>query len=279
MSKDVTLMGASYADVPAVVLPQTGGGSATFYEVSDTTAAAADVASGKYFYAADGTRTLGTASGGGLEYIGSLYSDTIKLSDTGFASWTPSTTATDIVAAGSVCAQTFTATDVHLNDYFSRFLIEINIAYTNTTAAKGRYLRTVADNWYCVTKRPSNLANMDSGTRNAVVLEAVSNVWGVYYYSSASATAFSWAQSYGFYTGNAAPTSSDNVNSPVITVKNPVINARCNATYFATGQASLVDQDASTIKIKHEYYKALSPYNRQKSYLSFIDIWQNGLTV
>ena len=33
-------------------------------DVTDTTAEAADVASGKYFYAADGTKTLGTASGG-----------------------------------------------------------------------------------------------------------------------------------------------------------------------------------------------------------------------
>lgn len=29
---NITLMGASYTDVPAVVLPQTGGGTVTFYE-------------------------------------------------------------------------------------------------------------------------------------------------------------------------------------------------------------------------------------------------------
>lgn len=277
--KDITLMGATYQDVPAVLLPQSGGGTARFDDCSVVTAAAADVASGKIFVASDGTITTGTASGGGLQYIDSLYSATIALKNTGYATWTPSTTATAIVAAGAVCSQTFTATNVNLNDYYSRFLVEINIAYTNTTAAKGRFLRTVADNWYVITKRPSNLANMNSGTRNAVVAEAMSNMWGVYYYSSATATAFSWAQSYGFYTGNGAPTSSGNVDSPVITVKNPVINARCNATYFATGQASLVDQENSTIKIKHELYKALSPYNRQKSYLSMVDIWQNGLTI
>lgn len=36
-------------------------------DVTDTTAEAADVASGEYFYAADGTRTAGTASGGGAD--------------------------------------------------------------------------------------------------------------------------------------------------------------------------------------------------------------------
>jgi hypothetical protein len=36
----------------------------TAVDISDTTAVAADVASGKYFYTANGTKTLGTASGG-----------------------------------------------------------------------------------------------------------------------------------------------------------------------------------------------------------------------
>lgn len=65
MSQNITLMGASYSDVPAVTLPKTGGGTASFFDVTDTTAAAADVASGKYFYTAAGVLTQGTASGGG----------------------------------------------------------------------------------------------------------------------------------------------------------------------------------------------------------------------
>lgn len=65
MAQNITLMGASYSAVPAVRLPKTGGGTADFTDVSDTTAAAADVASGKYFYTAAGVKTEGTASGGG----------------------------------------------------------------------------------------------------------------------------------------------------------------------------------------------------------------------
>lgn len=65
MAQNVTVAGASYSAVPSVVLPKTGGGSATFTDVTDTTAAAADVASGKYFYTAAGVRTQGTNSGGG----------------------------------------------------------------------------------------------------------------------------------------------------------------------------------------------------------------------
>lgn len=65
MAQNITLMGASYSAVPAVTLPKTGGGTATFTDVTDTTATASDVASGTYFYTAAGVRTQGTNSGGG----------------------------------------------------------------------------------------------------------------------------------------------------------------------------------------------------------------------
>lgn len=60
MAQNVTIMGASYSDVPAVELPKTGGGTAKFTDVTDTTAVASDVATGKVFYGADGSQITGT---------------------------------------------------------------------------------------------------------------------------------------------------------------------------------------------------------------------------
>ena len=65
MAQNITLMGATYNDVPGVQLPKSGGGTALFTDVTGTTATASDVANGKIFYASDGTQTTGTASGGG----------------------------------------------------------------------------------------------------------------------------------------------------------------------------------------------------------------------
>lgn len=92
MAQNITLMGASYSAVPAVTLPKTGGGTATFTDVTPTTATASDVASGKIFFNSSGVQTTGTASGGGgtdrlvllqTTSLGSLSTSSTSAADTG----------------------------------------------------------------------------------------------------------------------------------------------------------------------------------------------------
>lgn len=85
MAQNITLLGASYSDVPAVELPITGGGTARFDDASVTTATASDVASGKVFLASDGTVTTGTSSGGSSSWT--------KVAETSYQVSTSSTSA------------------------------------------------------------------------------------------------------------------------------------------------------------------------------------------
>lgn len=65
MNRNVKIRGTNYNDIPHIELPLQTSGTASFFDVSDTTRTAEDVATGKYFYNASGIRTLGTSSGGG----------------------------------------------------------------------------------------------------------------------------------------------------------------------------------------------------------------------
>ena len=64
MAQNITLLGASYSDVPAVTLPKTGGGTARFDDCSVVTAEAADVRTGETFVASNGAVTSGSMPNG-----------------------------------------------------------------------------------------------------------------------------------------------------------------------------------------------------------------------
>lgn len=62
MAQNVIINGVTYQSVPEVDIPKSGGGTAKFTDITDTTAAAGDVLSGKYFYTSGGTKTQGGIS-------------------------------------------------------------------------------------------------------------------------------------------------------------------------------------------------------------------------
>ena len=54
MAKNVIINGVTYAAVPEVDIPQSGGGTARFFDTSSADAAAADILTGKTAYGASG---------------------------------------------------------------------------------------------------------------------------------------------------------------------------------------------------------------------------------
>ena len=177
MAQNITLLGASYPDVPAVELPKTGGGTATFTDVTDTTAAAADVASGKYFYTSAGTRTQGTASGGGGGGVGTLLA-TLSLGSQSITA----TSATDLsksVTVGSSSSKI---------DEYDAFLVETSV----DTKTNNRHAATCAWIWLTAsstqaTKSGATIAtakwNTKLSSNGTATTRANTTAYGIYPYS------------------------------------------------------------------------------------------------
>lgn len=177
MSQNITLLGASYSNVPAVQLPKTGGGTALFHDVSDTTAAASDVASGKYFYTASGVKTQGTASGGGSGLT------LLKTTSLGTLS-TSSTSATDT-------GKTMTVTGY--NDYD---VLVVDVSVDSIT--NGRHTSTVSMVYLTGTSAVT--------TKNTYAVG--SNKWNSKVSSSGTATTRQSTTAYGIYAYSASVSSS-----------------------------------------------------------------------
>lgn len=63
MAKSLTINGVTYPDVPYVDIPQQGGGSAAFYDISDATISGnAQLLSGVTAYGANGTKYTGNVT-------------------------------------------------------------------------------------------------------------------------------------------------------------------------------------------------------------------------
>ena len=203
MAQNITLMGASYSDVPAVTLPKTGGGTASFTDVTDTTAAASDVASGKYFYTAAGVRTQGTASGGG----GGSGLTLLKTTSLGTIS-TSSTSATDT-------GKTVTVTGY--NDYD---VLVVDISVDSTT--NNRHTSTVS---FVILTGTSNV-----NTKNTY--SVASNKWNSKLNSSGTGSTRQGTTAYGIYV-NAATVSSSTMTLTIYSRYNSTSTGTINGSYTA----------------------------------------------
>ena len=179
MAQNITLMGASYSAVPAVTLPKTGGGTASFTDVTDTTAAASDVASGKYFYTSAGVRTRGTASGGG----GGSGLTLLKT----YALGTLSTTSTSATDTGKSTALT------GYNDY-DVLVVDVSV----DTLTNNRHTSTVS---FVMLTGTSNV-----NTKNTYAVAG--NKWNSKLSSSGTGSTRQSTSAYGVYVNSATVSSS-----------------------------------------------------------------------
>lgn len=206
MAQNITLLGASYSAVPAVLLPKTGGGTARFDDATVTTATAADVASGKIFLASNGTITTGTASGGG----GSDRLVLLQTTSLGSLS-TSSTSATDTGKTVSLASTTGWAG-------YDLLLVDISV----DTKTNGRHTSTVTP---VLLTGTSNVT-----TKNTYTVG--SNKWNSKLSSSGTASTRQSTTAYGVYI-NTASVSSNTLTLTVYDKYNSNHTGTLNGTYTA----------------------------------------------
>ena len=223
MAQNVTIAGASYPDVPSIIVPKTGGGSAEFFDMS-----------------------------GDLAWLGKdatviaedFYLRTDTLDNTAFASWTPSSTAVTAVPTVTLSDAKFTATAMPDYDYYIIWECGVDIEYTGSPTLKALPLLGRAYLIQEITRRPSTWANIQSATFNSNIAASVyTGSWLRYYGTTTGTSTFTWAASYGIYFALTAPTiSSTTAASPTITPKTPTMSARTSSTYMSVTSANAIDQ-------------------------------------
>lgn len=284
MAQNITLQGASYSAVPSVLLPKTGGGQASFVDITNTTATASDVASGKVFFTAGGVQTAGTATSQGVsvvettdpvaggtivtitaatiypfnfmgeqvEFVQVLGSTNYALSTTTYGSWTPSTTAKSIKATANLT--TFSA-NMASYDYIIKWETQADIAYNSGATMNTCPIRQVACLYSYIFKRPYSLTAVENGGRTSNSTVSYSAPLTKYYNSSGN-LAIGWTASYGIYPAITNPTfSSSTSNTPTVTVKTPTWNARCSTTYMSTTAAAAIATTNTILQQKATLYR------------------------
>ena len=204
MAQTVNLWGATYSNVPALLVPS-GNSTARFTDASVTTAVESDVASGKIFIKSDGSQATGTASGGGGG-IGTLISTT----SLGTLS-TSSTSATNTNKTLSL------ANSTGWDDY-DLLLIDVSVD-TNTN---NRHTSTVS---MVLLTGTSNV-----GTKNTYTVG--SNKWNSKLSSSGTGSTRQSTTAYGIY-ANSASVSNNTLSIPLYYRYNSNNTGTINGSYSA----------------------------------------------
>ncbi len=191
-----------------------------------------------------------------MEFVEEIYPKTsVKLKDTLFNGWTPSTTAKTIVSSSTLSGKAFTG-DFSQYEYLLRWRWSVDVAYKSGATLKVQIYRPCGEVWQIACKRPSSLANIGSENFNGNVCLTYFTAALLTYYNSTGGLTNTWSATYGLYASVTACTfGSSTADSTTVTPKTPTWNARCSTTYMSTTRAAEIDQDNTSLIMRGELWR------------------------
>ena len=198
---------------------------------------------------ADGTEYIGDLAwlGTNVKVVKEYDAVTKTLADTAFNTWTPSTTAANIINA--VTKDTIAMDAAY--DYIAVFDFVADIKYS-VSQASGQTIKAsdcVVRSTFAIPATVSELESDQTSTFTTTNRTYRNNV----YATSSTAQTLSFAATYDTFFPDTAFTTTSGSN---IVLSEPAIKVKCNTTAFTTAQAANVDKDASTVSYKLTLYRA-----------------------
>lgn len=263
MAQEVMIAGALFSNVPSIKVPDSNNVFHSFVDPSDTTATASDVAQGKYFYAADGTRTLGTKTDQGVSVVETLDShggtiveitatevqpmkfgvirpdaellqsytyDKLLVSDN-VGTWPAYSTSNKTLLSSANLSPTITMSYEDYHYYVLERMYVYPIYNTNTVGA-GREEYHFSSLCYEIAQTQENTFYAMNGTPYATRVFTISGepVGRLIYWTSSSAMAGYNGTAQGLMINPVAPTAS----SGVLTIKSPSVTVKGSSTYLSS---------------------------------------------
>ena len=193
------------------------------------------------------------------------------LKDTGFATWTPSTTIATISPQTALTTQTVDFTNY---DYIVLYRFHTHFEYTSE--GNNRISDYYNEDAFSAFGYSSDLTNITADTINSCSTFSLDQSYGFFYKYSSDNSIYTTQSGYGVYasTSKTPPSVS---SSGSITPNAPAISARCNNTYFSTASAEVVNQNTSYYEQTIELWRVdrgTTPSGARKADIR--DMWLNG---
>ena len=206
--------------------------------------------------------------GDGATKISNFADFSVALKDTDFNTWTPSTTATAILATETF--GTFSA-DIANYDYVIKWQFWTDLKYNVGATLKVMPYKQRSIALFNTYRRPRYYSDVQAENFNYNLISGVDNVASILYYNSSGNLTPQNTGSYGFYATAGAPTlSSTTSNTPTVTIPRPVLYARCSTTYMATARAAEIDKTNSKLYLRCEVYRVKKDYTKMAEWREMV---------